>query len=483
MLKYCKHLAAAFVACLVLVLLAQPAEAVGGQQGAFTYELKGNGTAVITKFDWSKHSGGDVYVPRSIDGYNVAEIGELAFSNSAVGYTSAYDDPKLIGKEVAIVLPDTITIIGEKAFFCTKITSCIIPANVHTIGAGAFAGCVNLPMHAVNSQNKTFAVIDGVLFNKAQKELVSMPLKTVVREYSIPNGIRSIGDYAFYGHRNIQLNFTDTVVSIGNYTFAYSYNILFKFTSSITTVGDFSFYKSKTKTATKSPSLTPTTIGSYAFADAGYNDNWALSLNLSRTVEMGEGAFSGYGAHIDRALTTLAQSQIRFIPAHAFENCRYDSTRADSTVALPETLIEIGDYAFAGLERAVPGAKLKLTLPSSLTRIGTGAFKNVDLTGFAVSSASRLQYIGSEAFMNAGMNLSVFEIPSGVKTVGARAFFTTRKGKLSKIIIPTSVTSIGDDVVERSHVVLQITSGSYADIWASENGYPIESDNTDWLFE
>lgn len=51
MLKYCKHLAAAFVACLVLVLLAQPAEAAGGQQGAFTYELKGNGTAVITGYD------------------------------------------------------------------------------------------------------------------------------------------------------------------------------------------------------------------------------------------------------------------------------------------------------------------------------------------------------------------------------------------------------------------------------------------------
>lgn len=81
MLKYWKHLAAAFLACLVFMLLAQPAAAVGGQQGAFTYELKGNGTAVITKFDWDKHTGGDVYVPRSIDGYQVTTIGKLAFTS------------------------------------------------------------------------------------------------------------------------------------------------------------------------------------------------------------------------------------------------------------------------------------------------------------------------------------------------------------------------------------------------------------------
>ena len=53
------------------------------QSGLFTYTLKGNGTAVITGFDWDANGNNDVYVPRMIDGYTVSEIGPFAFSDKA----------------------------------------------------------------------------------------------------------------------------------------------------------------------------------------------------------------------------------------------------------------------------------------------------------------------------------------------------------------------------------------------------------------
>ena len=34
------------------------------QSGAFFYKIKGNGTAVITGYDWNNHQNEDIYIPR-----------------------------------------------------------------------------------------------------------------------------------------------------------------------------------------------------------------------------------------------------------------------------------------------------------------------------------------------------------------------------------------------------------------------------------
>lgn len=63
---------------LVLMLATSVALADAGDKksGAFSYRLKGNGTAVITGYDGANE---DVYVPRMVDGYEVCEIGENVF--------------------------------------------------------------------------------------------------------------------------------------------------------------------------------------------------------------------------------------------------------------------------------------------------------------------------------------------------------------------------------------------------------------------
>lgn len=69
---------------IMLVLLLSVSVALADeekQNGAYTYQIKGNGTAVITGYDWENHEGEDIYIPRMVDGYTVTEIGEFAFSH------------------------------------------------------------------------------------------------------------------------------------------------------------------------------------------------------------------------------------------------------------------------------------------------------------------------------------------------------------------------------------------------------------------
>ncbi len=64
---------------LIVILLVYATTAFAGtsrSSGHFSYELKGNGTAIITHYWWDEYGKDtDIYVPRLIDIYPVTEIG------------------------------------------------------------------------------------------------------------------------------------------------------------------------------------------------------------------------------------------------------------------------------------------------------------------------------------------------------------------------------------------------------------------------
>lgn len=484
-MKDWKHVGIALAACLLLVLMAVPALAAGRQYGAFTYEMKGNGTVTITDFDWSKHSGGDVYVPRSIDGYQVTEIGTMAFSDDSVGMTYQYGKKNLstTGQAVAVILPDTITVIAEKAFFCTKIASCNIPASVHTIGSGAFAGCINMRQFSVHSQNKTYAVISGVLFEKGAKELVAFPLACNASGgyYAIPEGIKSIGDYAFYalyGYGDTNSSFPETLTSIGSYSFYGAEIEFYQGPPALQTIGDYAFAHCDI-TISSDRIVQPEYIGAYAFYDCSIcgTGRKYYAFSFDKVKQISEGSFASmsfvYYEAEEPVGKSFKSSQIEYIPPHAFECIHW-------YVSLPPTVTEIGEYAFAQ-------SRSMGSIPASVTVIGKRAFMEA-VGSVYFPDDSKLRKIGDEAYLNANIATPLnVTLPDGVESVGYRAFYTEDttkyKSSLKKLIIPSSVNHFGDEVVNRTYVVLQVSPGSYADLWATENGYPMEVDDTSWLFE
>jgi len=123
-----------------------------------------------------------------------------------------------------LVVPDGVTHIGQYAF-CdyTALTKITIPASVTNIGKTAFEGCTGLSQGGVH-------ITDLAAWCKLSFEVkYSNPLVlsshlylngSELTELTIPDGITSIGQYAFYGASSItKLTIPSSVTSIGKEAF------------------------------------------------------------------------------------------------------------------------------------------------------------------------------------------------------------------------------------------------------------------------
>jgi len=97
-----------------------------------------------------------------------------------------------------VTIPDNVSQIDSNAFFyCNSFTSIEIHDKVTTIGDNAFGAC-GITNINVASDNPNYSSIDGVLFTKDQKTLVQYAKDKIQPNYTIPDGVTTIGSCAFY---------------------------------------------------------------------------------------------------------------------------------------------------------------------------------------------------------------------------------------------------------------------------------------------
>ena len=128
-----------------------------------------------------------------------------------------------------ITLPNSVKTIGYCAFdCCSNLTSINIPSSVESIGSEFFRYSGNITSITVDARNKNYCSIDGVLFNKDKTELLRYPVGKSEETYTVPDGVKSIGDMAFESYvktsclKNIII--PDSLTSIGSLAF-YGSNI------------------------------------------------------------------------------------------------------------------------------------------------------------------------------------------------------------------------------------------------------------------
>lgn len=70
--------------------------------------------------------------------------------------------------KISVTLPNTIKSIGDFAFYTKNVVSINLPDSLEYIGKGAFVGS-NAITYRISANHPTFAVVDGALYDKSQK--------------------------------------------------------------------------------------------------------------------------------------------------------------------------------------------------------------------------------------------------------------------------------------------------------------------------
>lgn len=187
----------------------------------------------------------------------------------------------------SVSFPQSLQTIKEAAFYeCSSLTGVKLAKNVKTIESGAFAGCTSLAAFSasgvttmgdyalqetvittfeipkkmtkfspqilfgntslselkVASGNTAFIAEDGVLYTKDKSTLVLFPVDKAVTQFTVPTGVKQIGDYAFSKTRNLKSVRFSNVTTLGEGAFYdSSLSGALVLTDKITTAGSFAF--------------------------------------------------------------------------------------------------------------------------------------------------------------------------------------------------------------------------------------------------
>lgn len=287
-----------------------------------------------------------------------------------------------------IALPESITSIGENAFYnCYKLTSFHTPDSVTNIGDAAFWQCYNIKEFTGKyaTDNGRCIVIDGRLIDFADA--------CGQTQYCIPDGVTSIGDAAFRSSTLKHITIPEGVEEIGEWGFAYCESLeSITIPQSLKRVEDTSFYICKNGTKVYISDLTAwcniefcdrytplsnsgklylnnelvthlyipddvTKIGDYAFTECASITNVTISDNVQ---VIGEDAFwecpNLTDVHIGNSVTSIEGS--------AFAFC--DKL---TTINIPNSVTIIKDWAFGSCDSLT-----SITIPESVVEIEEAAF-------------------------------------------------------------------------------------------------------------
>jgi len=173
----------------------------------FDWDGYGKGNIVITKYIGSKK---EVHIPASIQNNPVTSIGR--------GYGRTYQPFKDCKSITSVTIPDSVTIIGDRAFEgCTSLTSINIPDSVTSIDFYAFHETAWL-----NNQPEGVVYIDKWAYTYKG----TMPANTKI---TLLDGTKGIAGGAFRGdncNNLTSVTIPASVISIGDHAFMnFNYNL------------------------------------------------------------------------------------------------------------------------------------------------------------------------------------------------------------------------------------------------------------------
>ena len=213
-----------------------------------------------TVMGYTSDLGKDVIIPDSITyndkTYSVTKINSYAF----------YKNSKITSLKIG----NSVTEIGSNAFeMCLSLKSIVIPESVSKIGSGAFAYCSSLEK-AYYKGNLSQWCNMSIEYEQANPLFHAKELyidgKLLDGDITIPEGVTSIGDYAFYNCENLSgVLIHKSLINIGSGAFSNCKNLIkINIPNSVVSIGAYSFKECRGLERIIIPK-TVDEVGNYAF--------------------------------------------------------------------------------------------------------------------------------------------------------------------------------------------------------------------------
>ena len=335
-----------------------------------------------------------------------------------------------------------VNAIADEAFYnCSQLKGILIPSSVTKIGSDAFTGCDLLNAVYIDDLSAWIAIDFDNKNSNPLSQAGNLYLKgKLVTELSVPQGVKTISMYAFYGCTSIEsIVLPSSVTQISYLAFG-----------ACTSLKSISFGSGLNG------------IGESAFAGCTSLDAVFIPDNVT---SLGRSVFSGCSS----LKSVTIGNGILIIPDSAFSNCS-----SLITIDFGNSVTEIGDWAFAEC-----GALKTVVIPDQVTKLGEGAFEDCILletvkigSGITeiedsvfegctalhdIELPGGLTKIGAEAFYGC-TSLETIEIPNGVAAIGNSAFYGCKA--LKSVTLPDSLNSAGYSLFSGCVALKDVTIGS-----------------------
>ena len=396
-------------------------------EGSPTWEYEVvNGGAKITRFN--DRTAEEVMVPAWLDGYPVTAIDDIAFANRYnISSVNIPDSVEYIHPSAFVGNGQPITITANTGSYALTWAAGngfpydeLTPEELYRYQLEDGEAVLTDYIGRREDQIKVWDTIDGHPVAALGDNLFR---NMVVYEVILPEGLKEIRDYVFEEDKNLtSVTLPSTLRKIGELAFYCSGLTEITIPDQVTEIGSSAFYRCESLEEVYLPEGL-TAIADYTFQYCGM----LTKVHFPSALEtIGTYAFDTSG------LTSLdLPGSLKEIGDGAFEYCE-----GLTEVSIPDSVSVIGLGAFART-----GLKA-ITYPENAVITNTASLHDRCLALESVTLPKTVTRIGSCAFQNC-QKLKEIRLPDSVTSIGSYVF--SQASQLERVYIPDSVVTIADD--------------------------------------